>query len=702
MPHTQSAIPSQTPSKESHIKTLGSNGLVRIASAGALDKIDAEREAEKLKAVKSEQTLTDLSSYALTVWELHKRAKIQVETEILQGLQRKASKYTASKQAEIDAEGGSDAYFALTETKCRTAISWILDILFPTTGTRPFNIKATPIPDIPPLDRQKILANTFQQLIRQALEVEIATGQPINIATLGKTIKGQIEHNDQLVSRQVKRHAARRAKKMSNAIDDALLEGGFYEALREFVEDVVSMKAGVIGGPFTRRKRTKVWKQIGGKSIPGVEEKNVSEYERINALDVYPAPGAKTIQRGDLIIRHRYVRRDLDVLKGVPGYIDENIEKALSEFGMGGTQQYLWTDSEREALRLNNATFAQDTYDLDAIEGWLSVPGKKLIDFGMEGIDSETKEYEVNIIMVGQYVVKAVLNPDALGQRPYSSAAFIKNPDSIWGTSLPDSIVHDQGAANATYRASINNAAFSSGPVIEENIDRLETSVSSGPHPYKVYRVRGDQMATGAPAIRFYQPRPVMNELAKFLQQISDFADDHSNVPGFAHGNPNVGGAGETASGLSMLMGAASRGIKTVVSNIDQAIVEIVERTYDQIMLFNPDESLKGDINIEATGSRSQIVREQSALRRREILRDTNNPVDLAIVGAGGRKKLLSGTFEDMGMDDIFDDIDGEMPEMPTLGGMIPGQEPNPQTTDVAGNPAGGQDVNQFQNQKAS
>ena len=51
-----------------------------------------------------------------------------------------------------------------------------------------------------------------------------------------------------------------------------------------------------------------------------------------------------------------------------------------------------------------------------------------------------------------------------------------------------------------------------------------------------------------------------------------------------------------TASGLSMMMTAAARGIKNVVQNIDIDIMSpAVEQMYDYNMQFDPDETLKGD-----------------------------------------------------------------------------------------------------------
>ena len=43
--------------------------------------------------------------------------------------------------------------------------------------------------------------------------------------------------------------------------------------------------------------------------------------------------------------------------------------------------------------------------------------------------------------------------------------------------------------------------------------------------------------------------------------------------PSFAHGQTGVSGVGRTASGISMLMGAANGSIRTVVKNVDDYFI---------------------------------------------------------------------------------------------------------------------------------
>jgi hypothetical protein len=58
-------------------------------------------------------------------------------------------------------------------------------------------------------------------------------------------------------------------------------------------------------------------------------------------------------------------------------------------------------------------------------------------------------------------------------------------------------------------------------------------------------------------------------------------------------------------------------------------------------MIYDEDESIKGDVMIKAVGALGIIVKEQMAARRMEFLNTTNNPVDLSIMGPERRANVL-------------------------------------------------------------
>ena len=104
-------------------------------------------------------------------------------------------------------------------------------------------------------------------------------------------------------------------------------------------------------------------------------------------------------------------------------------------------------------------------------------------------------------------------------------------------------------------------------------------------------------------------------------EQYSRLADDHSGIPAYIYGDLNVQGAGRTASGLSMLMGSAGKGISQVVKHIDQDVIKpIIRRLFLHNMRFDEDDTIKGDLEVVAKGAINMLGGEHLNVRRLEFL----------------------------------------------------------------------------------
>jgi hypothetical protein len=258
-------------------------------------------------------------------------------------------------------------------------------------------------------------------------------------------------------------------------------------------------------------------------------------------------------------------------------------------------------------------------------------------------VPDSAKEYDANVWVVGNYVIKAVLNYDPLGEKPYAKTSFIKCPGAFWGKGIPEIIEDIQNVCNAAARALVNNMGIASGPQVEVNLERLPanediTQIS----PWKIWQVMNDPAGSSAPAVRFSQPEDNANTLVAVYDKFSRLADDHSGIPAYLYGDLNVQGAGRTSSGLSMLMGSAGKGIRQVVMHIDSDVIKpIVERQYIYNMRYDEDESIKGDLDIMPRGAINLANKEQMNVRRIEFLTATANQIDMEIMGKDGRAAVL-------------------------------------------------------------
>jgi len=318
-----------------------------------------------------------------------------------------------------------------------------------------------------------------------------------------------------------------------------------------------------------------------------------------------------------------------------------------------------------------------------------------------DDIPDPAREYDANVWIVGNYVIKAVLNYDPLGQKPYAKTSFIKCPGAFWGKGIPEIIEDVQSVCNAAARALVNNMGVASGPQVEINLDRIPPNEEiTQMFPWKIWQTISDPVGSSAPAVRFHQPNDNANTLVGVYDKFSRLADEHSGIPSYLYGDLDTQGAGRTASGLSMLMGAAGKGIRQVVGYIDSDVIKpIVQRQFIYNMRYDEDESIKGDVEVVAKGAVNLAVRETANVRRLEFLTATANPFDIEIVGKDGRAALLREIAKSLQMpvDDIVPSREKSAYQSRIMAQAASAQSQVPQgatPTQPDGAPKGGMDAN--------
>jgi len=127
-------------------------------------------------------------------------------------------------------------------------------------------------------------------------------------------------------------------------------------------------------------------------------------------------------------------------------------------------------------------------------------------------------------------------------------------------------------------------------------------------------------------------------------------ADEYAGIPRYMVGmNGGEGGAGRTASGMSMMIGNASKQIKATIASIDLNITgPCVERTYQHILQYSPESEMAGDLQVKARGAISLIAKDAAMMRVNEFLASTANPFDMQIIGPDGRAELLRHAAKNM------------------------------------------------------
>ena len=603
------------------------NSLLGIRSADDLDK--EERQAIELEVKGNDQVESALSAHISRAWEANKAIKIKIESNMLKNMRQRDGVYSPAKLQKIKEQGGSEIFMMITSTKCRAAAAWIRDILLPA-GDKAWDLEPTPVPDMPEWAQNEVAARMQQT-------PEMGQGAD-RIGKLRDEIMSALDES-----------AKEAADRMGTKIDDQLAEGKWEESMEEFIDDFVTFPAAIIKGPVPRRRRSLSWGGRPGNVQPIVEDKIALEFERVSPFDLYPSAGAVNTEDGELIERIRYSRSTLYNSIGLEGYDEANIRKCLEEYGRGGLTEWLWTDSERATIEQQDQ-FWRRTSDsqIDGLHYWGTAQGVSLLEWGIhpDQIPDPLAEYSIDAIKIGRHIIRAVINDDPMSRRPYHKSCFQRRTGSFWGKSLPDLARDIQDVCNATARALINNMAIASGPQCEVNYDRLaDTEDPHSQYPWKVWQTKSSELNNN-PAIRYFQPTSNANELMAVYEKFEQKADDATGVPRYTYGNERVGGAGQTASGLSMLMNSAARNIKMAIAGIDTYVIKpVIEQLHFINMIYDRDQSIKGDVNIIARGANSLLVKEQVQQRVLELLGMTNNPVDLEILGIEGRADMLREVF---------------------------------------------------------
>lgn len=610
--------------------------FLRVVSNADLAKQEQEATARALQERQNQPVILGLAGYLRQCWDVARLAKRPIEYKMLSAMRQRNGEYEADKLQQIRAQGGSEIYMMITEVKCRAAESWLRDILLDT-GSPPWDLQATPIPDLSPVQSKEVQGMFAERVLKIVEEY----GKAPNIEEM-RELREMVGQDYRFA---VLREAQSRADRMKVKIQDQFAQGGWEQAFNDFVTDLVTYPAAFVKGPIVRRQRALGWKTgADGRTYVEPTERLAPEYERVDPFNIYPEPGISTINEGYLFELHRMTRMELADLIGVPGYDEDAIRKILDE-GNGTSWINEDVELQKDEEERKYYAYMRPTTEFDALEFWGKVSGKMLLEWGLteEDIPDPAREYDANVWLVGNYVIKAVLNYDPLGEKPYAKTSFIKCPGAFWGKGIPEIIEDLQGVCNAAARALVNNMGISSGPQVEVNVERLPPNEDiTQLSPWKIWQTINDPVGSSAPAIRFTQPDSRATELMAVYEKFSRLADDHSGIPAYVYGDLNVQGAGRTSSGLSMLMGAAGKGIRQVVMHIDMDVVKpIVMRQFVYNMRYDEDESIKGDVEVVAKGSINLAVKETVNMRRIEFLNATANPVDLEILGKEGRATIL-------------------------------------------------------------
>ena len=545
--------------------------------------------------------------------------------------------YDSKILAAIKADGGTEEYDPLTIGKCLTFESWARDIVAPA-DDKPWALEPTPIPEMTEdieAQMDEKAREYYETKIPKSVQDEESPEAQDYIYNKMSKYGGELK--DEVDKERIKESRARAAR-MERRIHDQLVEGGFMTALNDFIEYLSRTPLGILKGPVYKTVKkvsrrpvkqglmSKMMMQ-GPKFESYVEMKQVRHFYAPRTEDVYFSQGALSINSGDIYEIVRLQASELQNLRNTIGYDTTKVDEVLALYGRSGIRE--WSNDEggdRDHTGIPNQENSVYNGEIDAIDYWGMKQGKDLKGTTLAAKVEDNIFYQVHCMTVGGIVILSEMNPDPLGRKPYRGTPFEKQAGYVYGRGLPEKIRPAQRGANVARRGLINNIAIGSGPQCMITTGALADGEKiTALRPFRIWQLKQRQGGgQDTRPITFFQPDMRTAELTAVLEKFYNDADRDTGIPRYVQGDPNasVRGASATASGLSMLMNAATKTVKNVLRNIDEDVIrEVVQQMYDLNMLDpNVPEDEKGDFEIRVKGSLNMAIKEQMQATRMNFL----------------------------------------------------------------------------------
>ena len=413
------------------------------------------------------------------------------------------------------------------------------------------------------------------------------------------------------------------ARRMEKLIHDQIEESNGTTELRNALFEAVLLGTGIIKGPFNHNKTLHSWENDeDGKRTYTPDSVRVPRLEFVSAWDFYPDPNATSIADAEWAVhRHKYNKSQLRALMNRPFF---NKEKILECIRQGFNYNKRSFESE---IKLDNNTSWNENERYEVLEYWGVMDAEFAREAGLD-VDADIddlEEIQINAWICMGKILRIVANPFKPNRIPYHAFPYEKNPYSFWGVGVPENMEDAQQIMNGHARMAIDNLALAGSLVFDIDEAALVSGQSMEIYPGKIFKRQAGMPGQSIYGLKFPNTAP---ENMQMFDRFRQLADEATGIPSYSHGNTGVQGMTRTASGMSMLMGAASLNIKTVVKNLDDFLLKPLGVAFYQwnMQFYEGDLNVIGDLEVKATGTSSLMQKEVRSQRLTTFLQSVQNP----------------------------------------------------------------------------
>ena len=414
------------------------------------------------------------------------------------------------------------------------------------------------------------------------------------------------------------------ARLMEKLIHDQIEESNGSSELRNALFESALFGTGVVKGPFNHNKTLSRWEkdEDTGERTYNPLFVRVPRIEFVSIWDFFPDPNATTMDDCEYTFhRHKMNRSQLRGLAKLPHFNKDQIRECLQ---MGSN--YIEKDYETE-LKDDQTTEEYGDGLFEVLEYWGVMDAQYAREAGMDlpnEVD-DLDEVQVNAWISNGKLLRGVVNPFTPYRLPYNAFPYERNPYSFFGIGVAENMDDSQQIMNGHARMAIDNLALSGSLVFDVDESALVGGQSMEIYPGKVFRRQAGMQGQAIHGLKF--PNTSQENMMMF-DKFRQLADEQTGIPSYSHGQTGVQSMTRTASGMSMLLGAASLNIKTVVKNIDDFLLKPLGKSYYQwnMQFFEGELDIEGDLEVQAMGTNSLMQKEVRSQRLTMFLQTAQNP----------------------------------------------------------------------------
>lgn len=354
----------------------------------------------------------------------------------------------------------------------------------------------------------------------------------------------------------------------------------FKRILGAGVDTLCTYGTGMLFGPFVRTEmltETRVDEQAGYRRL--VEDQHPYDcpyFEAAPILDCYPDPDAADIQDGTGVFwvtmmnpytvsswrqdkRYKNIDAALTALETMRNSEGSDLAKQ-----MRGNIEAWFKDGRIKVARYFGRVPAS------ALSGAQPEPG------------AYQDEVEALVVMAGGVVVRVEQSP--YKQRPALRAVYEDVAHEFWGVGIAENNAPHQKTVNAAFRLYMEGKGMALLGTKSVDRSKFLTSEDFKKYPGKVYNfipgLTPDERKT---AIIEHNEPDVTDGWERVIELSERFSDDDTSITKYTQGNDSRS-LNSTATGVSMIMNAASLPLKEVLQNID---VMWIEPAIDTLIQWN-------------------------------------------------------------------------------------------------------------------